>query len=83
MVFPENTEREQELREALLSLAAGIASIAEAEAGLDMPTETADMILGEAIEILGKLFIGEEQDLLNGLVEAKITIQDSLEEFVY
>lgn len=73
---------EQELKEQVLTLAGLIGQIAEAEADLEVPTETADYAVEQALEIVAEV-AGEDSQEYAILNEAHIRIEKSLKELVY
>lgn len=73
---------EQELKEQVLTLAGLIGQIAEAEADLEVPTETAEYAVEQALEIVASV-AGEESQEFVILNEARLRIQKSLKELVY
>lgn len=72
----------QELKQDILVLAGLIAQIAEAEADLGVPTETAEYALDQALPIVVAI-AGEDSDEVALMNEARSLIHTALEELVY
>jgi hypothetical protein len=73
---------EQDLKQDILVLAGLIAQIAEAEADLEVPTETAEYAIDTALPIVAGV-AGDDSDEVAMLNEARTRIHKSLEELVY
>jgi hypothetical protein len=73
---------ERDLKQDVLVLAGLIAQIAEAEADLEVPTETAEYAVEQAMTIVTDIE-GEDSDELAILNEAHIRIGKALEDLVF
>jgi hypothetical protein len=78
----ERKQMSHDLKEDVLLLAGFIARIAEAEADLEVPTETAEHALEQAMPIVAEL-AGEDSDEYAILNEAHIRIGKVLQEMVF
>lgn len=73
---------ERDLKEDVLALAGHIARIAEAEADLEVPTESAGYAVEQALPIVA-LLTGEDSTEYAILNEAHIRITKALDELVF
>jgi hypothetical protein len=73
---------ERDLKEDVLLLSGLIAKIAEAESDLEVPTETAEYAIEQAMPIVADI-IGEDSDEYAILNEARIRIGKVLGEMVF
>jgi hypothetical protein len=73
---------ERDLKQDVLLLSGLIAKIAEAESDLEVPTETAEYAIEQAMPIVAEI-TGEDSDEYAMLNEAHIRIGKVLEEMVF